>query len=290
MARDGPDDGLDVFAAAMVRAAERTLPAMPTAISVPASVAIGTAAYLATAHARRAVLANLAVAAPERASGATARRIFIEQARNYLEIFRLPHTDPARLRAMITTRGWERFLAAHKRGQGVIVASAHLGPISVVGQLIAANGYDVVLPVEAEHSEFQRAVNRARASMGMQLVYPEAPLAVYRALRQGKVFGLLADRAVTGVGERVSFFGREALIPSVHIALALRTGAPVIPAFSTREHEVLVASFEPPLELVSTGRHEEDVREGVRRWVSVLERYVRRYVDQWTVFERVWAG
>lgn len=277
-----------MLAGAVIRAAERTLPAVPTAIAVPIATAVGTAAYLASPAARAAVRANLMVVAPERATSATVRRIFIEQARNYLEVFRLPHTGREKLRDAVATRGWEHFVAAHDAGKGVIVASAHLGPISVVGQIMVANGYEVVLPVESEHSEFQRAVNRARGSMGMQLVYPETPLAVYRALRQRKVFGLLADRAVTGVGERVPFFGRDALIPSVHVALALRTGAPLIPAFSTREDGRLYASFEPPLELTATGHHDSDVREGVRRWVGVLERYVRRYVEQWTVFERVW--
>lgn len=290
MARNGPDDRLAMIGAAVIRAAERTLPALPTAISRPLAVAIGTAAYAAQPRAREAVRANLAVAAPDRANAATARRIFIEQARNYLEVFRVPRMGREQLRASVVTRGWEHFLAAHERGRGVIVASAHLGPISVVGQVLVANGYPVVLPVEAEHSEFQRAVNRARGSMGMQLVYPDTPLAVYRALRQRKVFGLLADRAVTGVGERVPYFGHEALIPSVHVVLALRTGAPVIPAFSTREGETLVASFEPPLELRESGDHAADVREGMRLWVAVLERYVRRYVDQWTVFERVWEA
>jgi len=114
--------------------------------------------------------------------------------------------------------------------------------------------------------------------------------AVVRALRDGKVLGLLADRAVTGVGERVPFFGGEALIPSAHIALGLRTGAPVIPAFSLRLGNTLVASFEPPLELRSTGDREADVRSGVAQWARVLETYVRRYPEQWTVFERVWSA
>lgn len=288
MARGHAIDGVDVIGAAVIRAAERALPAIPSPISTPIAVTAGTLAYLSSAGARAAVRSNIETVAPGCATGALVRGVFIEQARNYLELFRMPRNDPARLRAMITTRGWEHFLGAHAQGRGVIVASAHIGPISVVGQILVANGYPVVLPVESEHSEFQRAVNRARGSMGMQIVFPERPLAVYRALRERKVFGLLADRAVTGVGERVAFFGRPALIPSVHIALGLRTGAPVVPAFSTREDGRMYASFEPPLELTATGDHEADMREGMRRWTSVLERYVRRYVGQWTVFDRFW--
>ena len=151
-----------------------------------------------------------------------------------------------------------------------------------------AHGYDVVLPIEAEHSEFQRAVNRARRGMGLQLVSTDTPLAVYRALREKKIFGVLADRAVTGVGERVPFFGRETLMPSAHVAFALRAGAPLVPAFSGREDGRLVASFEPPLDFAATGDRAADVRDGVAKWAKILERYVRRAPEQWTVFERVW--
>ncbi|HZP96585.1 MAG TPA: lysophospholipid acyltransferase family protein [Candidatus Limnocylindria bacterium] len=275
--------------AGLAHAAERALPRMPAALVAPVAELIGTVAFAAQPVARAAVRENLSIVAPDRSGAASVRRVFVEQARNYLEIFKIPRIDRARLRAMVDKPGWEHFLAAHEQGRGVIVASAHLGPISLVGQVLTAHGYDVVLPVETERSEFQRAVNRARAAMGLHLVSTDTPLAVYRALKAGRVFGLLADRAVTGVGEHVSFFGRDALLPSAHVALALRTGAPLIPAFSLREGRQLVARFEPRLELPSTGDRAADVREGVRRWANVLERYVRRAPEQWTVFEPFWG-
>jgi lauroyl/myristoyl acyltransferase len=279
-----------VVSAAAIHAAERVLPLLPSALVVPIAQVLGTVAYAVSPGARAAVRANLEVIAPERASASLARHIFAEQSRNYLEIFRLSRTDAATLRATIEKRGWEHFTSAHAQGKGVIVASAHLGPISIVGQVLVAHGYATVLPVETEHSEVQRAVNRARSAIGLQLVRADTPLAVVRALREGKVLGLLADRAVTGVGERVPFFGSDALIPSAHIALGLRTGVPVIPAFSLRIGRALVASFEPPLELRSTGDRQADVRAGLVQWAKVLETYVRRYPEQWTVFERVWSA
>ena len=281
---------LSALESALVRAAERGIPRLPDALDVPLAELLGSVSYLAAGRARAAVRENLRIVAPERAGARTIRRVFVEQARNYLEIMRIPTFDAARLLAGVDQRGWEHFAAAHAKGRGVIVASAHLGPVSLVGQLFIARGYETVLPVETERSEFQRAVNRGRAAMGLQLVSTDAPLAIVRALRQGKVFGLLADRAVTGVGERVPFFGRDALLPSVHVALALRTGVPLIPAFSGREGRRLTASFEPELELVATGDRAADVREGVARWARVLERYVRRAPEQWTVFEPFWGA
>jgi KDO2-lipid IV(A) lauroyltransferase len=148
----------------------------------------------------------------------------------------------------------------------------------------------VALPVEVETSEFHRSVNRARGGAGLQLIRTDASRGIFRVLREGKVLGILADRAVTGVGERVEFFGRPALLPTAAVVLSLRTGAPLVPAFAGRENGVLTASFEPPLEIPNTGDREADVREGVQRFARVLERYVRRAPERWTVFEDFWRG
>ncbi len=275
---------------ALVWLAERVLPLLPTALVGATSEFLGTVAYLVAGGARHAVRANLAVIAPDRTDREhLVRRTFVNQVRNYIEVFRVPRLRPATLLAAIRTQGWEHFVAAHARGGGVIAASAHLGPISLCGQLVLARGYELVLPIEREGSDFMRAVNRARTGMGLRFVPTDSALGIHRVLREGRVLGMLADRAVTGVGERVPFFGREALLPSAHVALALRTGAALVPAFAGRDGDTLTADFEAPLELPHTGDRDTDVREGVRRWASVLERYVRRAPEQWTVFEPVWG-
>jgi KDO2-lipid IV(A) lauroyltransferase len=124
--------------------------------------------------------------------------------------------------------------------------------------------------------------------MGLRFVETDSALGIHRILTRGGVLGVLADRAVTGVGERVPFFGREALLPSAHVALALRTGATLMPAFAHRDGDILRAVFEPELELRRTGDREADVRDGVRRWAAVLERHIAVAPEQWSVFEPVW--
>jgi len=275
---------------ALAHAAERTLPHIPRALMGPFAEVVGTLAYLAAPGARRAVHANLAIIAPERNTSGVVRRVFVEQTRNYVEIFSIPRLDPKTLLDEVRTDGWEHVAHAYERGKGVILASAHLGPVSFVGQILLAHGYPVALPVEIATSEFQRSVNRARGGAGLQLIRTDSALGIFRFLREGKVLGILADRAVTGVGEKVEFFGREALLPSAAVVLSLRTGAPLVPAFAGRRDGVLTASFEPPLEIPNTGDREADVREGVQRFARVLERYVRGAPEQWTVFEDFWHG
>ena len=275
---------------ALSRAAERILPRIPQTLIGPFAEVVGTLAYLAAPGARRAVRANLAVVAPERNSSGLARRIFVEQARNYVEIFSIPQIGPKKLLAELQTSGWEHVSHAYDQGKGVILASAHLGPVSFVGQMVLAHGYPVALPVEVATSEFQRSVNRARGGAGLQLIRTDSALGIYRFLREGKVLGILADRAVTGVGEQVEFFGRQALLPSAAVVLSLRTGAPLVPCFAGRSDGQLTATFEPPLDIPNTGDRAADVREGVQRFARVLERYVRRNPEQWTVFEDFWRG
>ncbi len=273
-------------ARALARAAEWALPRVPPAWQGPISEVVGTVAYLAAPRGRAAVRANLAVIAPERSL--SARRVFVNQVRQYLEVFHIVRLDRARFDEIVRVEGWENFLCAHRLGKGVIFGSAHFGPVALVGQILITRGYTLTLPAEKTDSEFLLAVNRARQAQGMVLVPIDSALGVHRVIRESGVLGILADRAVTGVGERVDFFGRPALLPSAQVALALRTGAALVPAFAWREKGLLRARIEEPLELVSTGDRDADVRSGVRRFAAILERYIKEHPEQWTVFEPVW--
>jgi len=247
---------------------------------------VGTIAYIAAPRGRAAVRANLAMISPERPL--SVRRVFVNQVRQYLEVFQIPRLDRARFDAVVRVEGWDNFLCAQRLGKGVIFGSAHLGPVALVGQVLLTRGFTLTLPAEKTNSEFMHAVNRARQAQGLVLVPIDSALGIHRVVRDGGVLGILADRAVTGVGERVEFFGRPALLPSAHVALALRTGAPLVPAFAWREKGFLVARIEEPLELVSTGDRDTDVRAGVRQFAARLERYIKEHPEQWTVFEPAW--
>jgi lauroyl/myristoyl acyltransferase len=273
-------------ARALARAAEWALPRVPPSWQGPISEVVGTVAYLVAPRARTAVRANLVTIAPTRSL--SARRVFVNQVRQYLEVFEIPRLDRARFDATVRVEGWDHFLCAMRLGKGVIFGSAHLGPVALVGQILMQRGYTLTLPAEKTDSEFMHAVNRARQAQGLVLVPIDSALGIHRVIRDGGVLGILADRAVTGVGEKVDLFGRPALLPSAHVALALRTGAALVPAFAWRENGLLIARIEKPLELVSTGDRDADVRAGVQQFAAILERYIKEHPEQWTVFQPVW--
>lgn len=275
-------------ARALARAGEWVLPRVPPSWQGPISELVGTMAYLVAPRGRAAVRANLAMIAPQRSL--SARRVFVNQVRQYLEVFQIPRLDRARFDAIVRVEGWENFLCAQRLGKGVIFGSAHLGPIALVGQILITRGFTLTLPAEKTDSEFMHAVNRARQAQGLVLVPMDSALGIHRVIRDSGVLGILADRAVTGVGEKVEFFGRPALLPSAQVALALRTGAALLPAFAWRENGLLVAHIEGPLVLASTGDRDADVRAGVRQFAAVLERYIKAHPEQWTIFEPMWES
>ncbi|MBI2773028.1 MAG: lysophospholipid acyltransferase family protein [Chloroflexi bacterium] len=274
-----------MIAAALSRAAERAVPALPDILDVPVSEIVGTLGWAAAPARRAAVEANLSVIAPGRR---LAREVFVCQARHYVETFRILRLAPVTLIEMVRLDGWGHLQAALARGKGVMLASAHLGPVVLCGQVLAARGLDVSVTVEAKTGDIGRVIDRARGSMGIKTIDIRSPMAIGRVLRRGAILGSLADRPVSGVGERVTFFGREALLPSAHVALALHTGAALLPAFALREGGQLHAVMGPELDLVRTGDRDADLRDGVQRWAAILEQWVARAPEQWSVFDRVW--
>lgn len=277
-----------MLATVMVRALERTLPLVPRSVIPALSEVAGTVAYLISRKARAAVRANQLVVAPGRRP--RVRRTFVNQSRNYLDTFRLFRESPERVREWVETVCWERFLEAHALGRGVVIASAHFGPVNVCGQILITRGYSTTMPVEDEMSEFARAINRARSAFGATFIATSSARGIYRVLREGGVLGVIADRAVTGTGERVEFFGREVLLPSAHIALALRARSVILPAFAYRRGTKVSLLFEPPLELVDTGDHDADVRRGMREFARVMEGHIRGRPEEWAVFEPVFRS
>ncbi len=86
----------------------------------------------------------------------------------------------------------------------------------------------------------------------------------------------------------VDFFNRPAATTSALAALALKTGAPVVPMFALplpggRFRMVYEHPVEPPLR-----SDEAAIREFTQRCTDVLEMYVRRYPELWLWMHRRW--
>ncbi|MCS7051405.1 MAG: lysophospholipid acyltransferase family protein, partial [Thermomicrobium sp.] len=219
-------------------------------------------------------------------------RIFITAVTNYYDLVRLRSVDRHRLRELIEVRGLSHLEDALSRGHGVIVISAHLGNFNVVAAYPAELGLEAAIVVErVRPPQLFAYLCRLRSATGVRVLPsgPEAVPALLRLLRRNGILLVAGDRDVTGHHRAVRFFDAPAPLPIGPVALALRTGATLLPAFTIRLHpRRSLVVIDPPLELQHSGNHEHDLQENLQRVARCLERMIRTDPGQWAVLQPIW--
>jgi lauroyl/myristoyl acyltransferase len=276
-----------------------TIGRLPTRFLYKIFPYVGDLCYMLAAGPRRNVWKNLRHVMPPNTSKSkmrsVARQIFRNVALYYVDLARMPFTDPHDLfDNRLDIHGLdEALLPAVADGKGVIMLSAHCGNPEIAGQALLHIGIKAFALTEPlEPPRLSRLLNNARSSLG--LTFAPVNIAnvkrVMKTLRSGGVVALMGDRDIHGPRQRLPFFGTETWMPTGPIEVALRTGATVVPSFSGRRSDnyTLQAVMEEPLKLVRTGNFEEDVRAGQVEYIERLERYLRDDPSRWMVLESIW--
>jgi lauroyl/myristoyl acyltransferase len=247
--------------------------------------------YWVNRPARRAVCANLTVVlgprAPRKRIQALGRRVFRNFAERLVDFLRLRTLPPEELERAFDVEGREHLDRAVASGAPVLFLTAHLGNWEWGAAWLGRKGVlQAVVARRHAADSVERLFQRRREASGLQ-VFGERNSApgVLGLLRSGGTVGMLVDRDVTHEGATADFFGRPTRMPRAHVSLALRSGAVILPGFVVREpggRQRLI--FEPPLDPRELGSREG----GLEACLKVLEKYIRRYPEQWMVFEPVW--
>ena len=107
---------------------------------------------------------------------------------------------------------------------------------------------------------------------------------IMRMLKDHRMVVLAMDRDILNTGQRFKFFGRLTSFPTGPVEIALKTGAPILPAFCIRdENDAYIAVGDPPLFLTPSEDHAADVRGAMEQILATFERYIKKYPDQWHV-------
>lgn len=219
------------------------------------------------------------------------RRACVNIAKGHYELFRVNQLSDDDIRALTRLNGREHVDRAMEAGRGVILVSVHLGSVDVVGQLPLV--YGLPLTSVVWRTEPERLFNYAkslRESHGLRLIPSDGSmLELFRVLKRGEAIILVVDRTVGSSVRDVEFFGSPAPLTDGAVRIALRTGAPLIPAFAIRlPDDSFEVRIEPALALPNTGDREADVAAGMRQLVSVMEEYISKHPEQWLVAAPVW--
>ena len=237
------------------------------------------------------------------ATGAELRALSRESMRSYarywLEIFRLPVTPVQRLVADTVASGdvWVG-LDYLKAGRGVIFALAHMGNWDQAGAWIiheGAGSFTTVMERLKPDSLYDKFVE-FREGLGME-VLPASGGVVSRfgilaeRLRAGKLVCLVTDRDVTGAGIEVDFFGEKALLPAGPAALAVQTGAALMPVscwfigdtdWGTHVYE--------EIPVPETGDRKQKVAVMTQQLASVFEQGIREHPEDWHMLQKLFVN
>jgi KDO2-lipid IV(A) lauroyltransferase len=129
-------------------------------------------------------------------------------------------------------------------------------------------------------------IKKIKQDLGIDVVSSTTGLRrIMKALARGEVVALHIDGDQFAGGIEVPVFGRKAVLPGGAAALAMRTGAAMIPAFAVRiagRRIGIIVEDEIPV----TG----DEKAITMTIVKVVETYIKRYPDQWCMFRPFWEA
>lgn len=168
------------------------------------------------------------------------------------------------------------------QGKGVILATPHLGSWEAVGLYCSAHYPITSLYRPPRMSELDNMMRAARQRLGATLVPTDAGgiRALYRALAQGKVVGILPDQEPgAGTGIFAPLFGVPAYTMVLVARLALKTKAPVI--FTYAERLPLSSGYHLHFLRAPPALHEGSVEDATCAVNAMIEECVRTLPDQY---------
>ncbi len=243
---------------------------------------------------RNITIDNLRSAFPEKSEREVreiALKVFENLGKTAAEIVNFPKINKANIDRFVRIENLDILDNELKKGKGAIVLTAHLGNWEMLALTIRVKGYPgSVVGRRLYFHKYDGYLNYLRKVNDVNVIYrDQSPRSILKVLRASGIIGILADQDVDSVeGVFVDFFGTPAYTPIGPAALAMASGASIVPAFIVRECGKHVLMIDKPIEIADTGDKEADILTNTRRWSDVVESYIRRYPDQWVWMHRRW--
>jgi phosphatidylinositol dimannoside acyltransferase len=239
-------------------------------------------------------------------TGADIRALSRESMRSYarywLEVFRLPVMGVERLNEGMRDVGHlPAAFEALAQGRGVVFALPHMGNWDQAGAWIIGQGagsFTTVMERLEPESLYKRFV-AFREGLGMEVLPASGggrPFAILaERLRAGKIVCLPCDRDVTGHGIEVDFFGEKARMAPGPAALAMQTGAALMPVvlWFTEDGWGVDVGAEIPVP-AGDDLDDKDRKERVVAMTQQLARFfedgIRAHPQDWHMLQRVFTA
>ena len=269
---------------------------LPLRMALSVGSTLGRGAYYCSGRLRRTGQRNLELAFPDLTL--TERRRLLhgcfQSLGRLLGVFsQFNSADTQTLQSIVECEGLENIDAARQSGRGVILFTGHVGAWELSSFALSLFGHPLSFLVRRiDNPKIEKLVDERRERLGNRTIDKRsAAREMLQILQGGGTLGILVDlNTLDREGIFVDFFGVPASTTFMLAKLALRTEAAVLPVFAPwdRERRRFLLKIDEPLTVERSGDDEDDVRRLTQLFTGVVEKYVRRYPDQWLWIHRRW--
>jgi phosphatidylinositol dimannoside acyltransferase len=286
------DEAADLAFAAGWSAVRR----MPEPMARASFRALADQAWLRHGTSVRQLENNLRRVVPD-ASGRELRELSRESMRSYLrywcEAFRLPDLTHEQIVSTHRCQGEHNLVKALDAGRGLVLTLPHMGNWDHSGAWVTLAHTPLTTVAERLKPEslYERFL-QFRRGLGMEVLPLTGGDGPFRTLlqraRAGRLICLLGDRDLTETGVRVTFFGAATKMPAGPAALALASGAPLLPATLWFGDRVTWTAIHEEIPVPAAGTRAEKVAVMTQACAEVFERGIAEHPQDWHMLQRLW--
>jgi phosphatidylinositol dimannoside acyltransferase len=217
--------------------------------------------------------------------------------RYWLEVFRLPVMPVQKLIEGMHTEGpFDKAFEMLASGRGIIFALPHMGNWDQAGAWMVAQGPSSVTAVVERlkpESVYEKFVG-FREGLGMEVLpatggaRPFGYLA--QRLRAGGIVVLVADRDMTGSGQEVEFFGEKTKMMAGSAALAIQTGAALMPVVLWFDGPGWGVRIGDEIPVPATGTRKEQRAAMTQEVARFFEEGIREHPADWHMLQPVFLS
>jgi KDO2-lipid IV(A) lauroyltransferase len=209
-----------------------------------------------------------------------------------VEFYDIPSLNKDNLDDLITVRGLDNYTTACNEGKGVLLFGAHFGNWEIGNAALGILTRPLSFVYRILDSRLlEGIITTVRASCGnTSLPKENAMRQMIRLLKKDTTVSLLIDQNVAWYGGVfVDFFGRKASTTSGLALLAMHTGAPVLPFFTSRQPDGnYLLEIGRKVNIIRSENREADILINTQNFTKVIEEHIRQYPEQWFWVHQRW--
>jgi KDO2-lipid IV(A) lauroyltransferase len=276
----------------LYRAGERVIQSLPRGLVMPAAAAVGNVAYDMAGPKQALIHANLAhvigLPADDRRVRRAARRAFRNYAKYLADMMRIGELTEAQAADLVGIENFEILAEAHAEGKGVLVCTAHIGGMDLLGPGLKLAGAS--MHVVADDTTYGRLFDHlaeARARQNIFVIGWRNLRGLFRVLRDNGNLVLFCDGGYRRGDVPVELFGEPTTFPIGPATLAAKTGAPLLTVACRRTDDDRFVTRGLPL-IHCRGTEPAEIHRATQAVADALSSVIAEDAGQWYMFRPVW--